>query len=60
MRREANIEIFENIQQLCEQNRKLMKAIYTSNMKQKIYLETNESIRLPEKQYERPAQIIVN
>ena len=60
MRREANIEIFENTQQLCEQNRKLMKAIYTSNMKQKIYLETNESIRLPEKQYERPAQIIVS
>lgn len=60
MRREDNIEIFENTQQLCEQNRKLMKAIYTSNMKQKIYLETNEIIRLPEKQYERPAQIIVS
>ena len=67
MGRQENIDVFENTKQLCGKHAKLKEAIQKSNAGQKFYPERKTAVWkalaenvIPEKRYEKPAQVIVS
>ena len=67
MGRQENIAVFENTKQLCGKHAKLKEAIRKSNAGQKFYPERKTAVWkalaenvIPEKRYEKPAQVIVS
>ena len=67
MGRQENIAVFENTKQLCGKHAKLKEAIRKSSAGQKFYPEKKTAVGkalaenvIPEKRYEKPAQVIVS
>ena len=60
MGREENIQVFEDTQQKCRSDSRLIQAIAQANAAQRLILESDSETWKPACRYMRPAQVIVS
>ena len=60
MGREENIQVFEDTQQKCRSDSRLIQAIAQANAAQRLILESDSETWKPPRRYMRPAQVVVS